>query len=860
MKLKSVVAMLCWSIPCLLFSQKQPLDYYLPSAKYEPAIPTPEQFFGFQIGEWHLSHDQMLTYYRALANASGKITLHEYGRSHEQRPLIYLVITSEKNHANLQTIQNEHVALSDPHRSGKMDVSKMPIVIYQGFSIHGNEPSGANAATLVAYHLAAAQDEETRRLLDESVILFDPCFNPDGTQRFATWVNSNRNRNLNGDSSDREYHETWPGGRFNHYWFDLNRDWLPGQQPESTGRIANFQAWKPNILTDHHEMGSNNTFFFMPGVPSRVNPLTPKLNQELTAKIGDFHAEALDAIGSLYYAEEGYDDFYYGKGSTYPDAQGCIGILFEQASSRGHLQNTVNGPLSFPFTIRNQCRTALSTQRAAIAMRTELLDYQRSFYQNALDDAQNDSRKAFVVGENYDRAKLLKFVEMMKLQGIQVFENQEKITAGGVDFMPGSSYLIPLEQPQYKLILGMFQRDTTFTDSIFYDISAWTMPLAFNLEYASLTGKDFSKKQLGSPVLSTKLPDGQLLAKANDYAYAFEWDEYFAPAALYSLLKKGVMVKLATKPFNGKIANGRRSFNHGTIIVPAKNQPLKDAELQSALKEAAQLGHLEIFGLTGGLNPNSSDLGSNNMVSLRKPNVLLLTGDGVSATDAGEVWHLLDTRYELPITKVDAADVNQQLLEKYNVIIMPGGGYGPLNAEAIRNWVMGGGTLIALESAAKWLESKQIGNVTLKKSPEEAANPTARKPYAGVAEDRASQELNGAIFEAELDLTHPLAFGFRRSKLPVFKSNELFPEPPKNAYAMPLAYVSSPLMAGFVPKKWKPMAKGSGGLLVSGQGSGRIVCILNDPCFRAFWYGTDKLLANAIFFGNTISSQTIERK
>lgn len=853
----TILVLLC---PFFLFAQKQSLDYYLPTAKYDPAIPTPEQFLGFQIGEWHLSHDQLLAYYRALDAASPIISLHEYGRSHENRPLIYLVITSEKNHTNLQSIQNEHVALCDPARSSKLDVSKMPIVIYQGFSIHGNEQSGANAAPLVAYRLAAAQDEETRRLLDEAVILFDPCFNPDGMQRFSSWVNANRNQNLNGDANDREYDEPWPRGRTNHYWFDLNRDWLPAQQPESVGRIANFQAWKPNILTDHHEMGSNSTFFFMPGVPSRVNPITPKLNQELTAKIGSYHAQALDEIGSLYYSEEGFDDFYYGKGSTYPDAQGCIGILFEQASSRGHLQQTINGPLSFPFTIRNQVRTALSTQKAAIAMRTELLDYQRSFYKNASEEAGRDNRKAFIVGEKNDRARLLKFVELVKRQGVEVFDISEKITANGVEFVPGSSFVIPLEQPQYKLILGMFQRDTIFTDSIFYDISAWTLPLAFNLEYTSLSGSQFSKKLLGKAVTSTQLPDGELLASAKDYAFAFEWDEYFAPAALYHLMKKGLLVKVASKPFTGVMANGLRNFGFGTIIVPTQNQPLSGEALLSVLREAASLGHLTIHGLTTGLNPGSTDLGSNNYELLRRPSVLLLTGEGISPTDAGEVWHLIDTRYKMPLTKADISDISPQLLEKYNVVVMPSGSYSALNAEAMKGWVSGGGTIIALESAAKWLESKQLGAIVLKKEPESTAGPTNRRPYVVASEDRAAMELPGCIFEAELDLTHPLAYGFRRPKLSVFRGSGLFAEPPKNAYAMPLAFTKQPLMAGYIPKKLKPLISGSPSVVVSTQGQGRIVCMLDNPSFRAFWYGTDKLLANAIFFGNIISTQTAERR
>ena len=255
-------------------------------------------------------------------------------------------------------------------------------MVYQGFSIHGNEPSGANAGLAYAYYLAAAQGNEIEETLSNVVILMDPSFNPDGLQRFAYWANTNKSINLVADNNEREYHEVWPGGRTNHYWFDMNRDWLPVQLPESRARIETFYKWLPNILTDHHEMGTNSTFFFQPGEPTRVHPLTPQINQELTAEIGTYHAKALDNIGSLYYSEEGYDDYYYGKGSTFPDVNGGIGILFEQASSRGHIQESENGLLTFPFTIRNQFTTALSTIEAAKNMRGKINDYQRQYFQD----------------------------------------------------------------------------------------------------------------------------------------------------------------------------------------------------------------------------------------------------------------------------------------------------------------------------------------------------------------------------------------------------------------------------------------------------------------------------------------------
>lgn len=301
-----------------------------------------------------------------------------------------------------------------------MNIEVQPLVVYQGFSIHGNEPSGANAGLLAAYHLAASESLETTELLKSLVILFDPSFNPDGLQRFANWANTNRNMNLNADPNDREYNEAWPRGRTNHYWFDLNRDWLPAQLPESRARIKTFIDWLPNILTDHHEMGTNSSFFFQPGISSRVNPLTPKMNQELTKEIGTYHIAAFNKLGSLYYSEEDYDDFYYGKGSTYPDVNGSIGILFEQASSRGHIQESDNGLLSFPFTVRNQLTAEFSTLKAATSMRVKLLQYMRKFYNDARLESSKVKQKAIVIGNDKDPATLYHLAETIERHKIKI--------------------------------------------------------------------------------------------------------------------------------------------------------------------------------------------------------------------------------------------------------------------------------------------------------------------------------------------------------------------------------------------------------------------------------------------------------
>ncbi len=564
------VFLICLLIASTIEAQNNiDVSYYLPQdVSYNQNIPTPEQIIGHQVGEWHVTHDKLVQYMYVLANASDRIIIEDRGKTFEDRPLLLLTITAPKNHQKIESIKKTHMDATDGVSSSNSN--DMPLVLYQGFSIHGNEPSGANAALLVAYYLAAAEGTKIAELLDNTIILFDPSYNPDGLQRFAYWANTNKNANLNPDPNDREYNEVWPGGRTNHYWFDLNRDWMPAQLPESRARLKTFHDWLPNILTDHHEMGSHSTFFFQPGVPERTNPLTPKLNQELTKKIGSYHAKALDKIGSLYYSEEGYDDFYYGKGSTYPDINGGIGILFEQASSRGHVQETENGLLTFPFTIRNQFTAALSTLDAAKNMRVEILDYQQNFYQNARNEGSKEKDKAIVFGDEKDAAKTYHLAEILKRNHINFNDIKQDFTVNGKQYKKGYSYIIPKNQKNTRLINAMFQKQTTFKDSIFYDISAWTFPLAFNVDYA----EGSFVNNTGETVTNLQLKTGKV-SNISNYAYLMEWHEYYTPKVLNKILNKNLRAKVALKPFN---LNGKQ-YDYGTILIPVQNQTLANNDL-----------------------------------------------------------------------------------------------------------------------------------------------------------------------------------------------------------------------------------------------------------------------------------------
>lgn len=841
-----------------VWAQPVSLNYYLPDISYDESIPTPQEYLGYQIGEWHITHDQQLAYMRELARLSPRITLTEYARTHEQRPLIYLTITSEDNHNRLEEIEEQHRALNTPGESADMDVSDQPLILYQGFSIHGNEASGGNAAPLVAYYLAAGQSVEVQQLLDEVVILFDPCYNPDGFTRFSTWANMHKNRQMTPDPQDREYDEVWPGGRTNHYWFDLNRDWLLQQHPESQGRIAAFHRWKPNVLTDHHEMGTNSTFFFMPGEPTRIYPITPQLNQDLTGQIGDFHAEALDEIGSLYYSREGYDDFYVGKGSTYPDVNGCIGILFEQASSRGHMQESANGILTFPFTIRNQVATALSTHKACVALREDILTFQRDFYNEAAEEARQDPRAGFVFGEPHDRSRLNAFIEVLRRHQIEVYELEDDLTVDGQTFEQESSYMVPMEQTQYRMVRAAFETITTFEDSLFYDVSTWTLPMAFDIPYAEVDRSSFRQNAMG-PAVTGLRPERKIdLPQRSDYGYLLDWSDYYAPKALYYLQSNGLRTRLSDSGF----ALDGISYEAGTVLIPVQNQGMTTDEIYNLVREAAQRSGATITGVSTGLTPVGPDLGSRGFTTLEKPEVLIMAGPGVRSYDAGEAWHVLDTRYEVVVCKAEPAALGGMNLSRYNVIVLPDGYYGDVSSRGVENlqtWVSQGGTLIGMQGALSWMNRNGLGSVTFTRNGDSESAPEPRRPYAKLSRDRGGAVVGGAIFNTKADLTHPLLYGFYRENLPVFRAGTQTMEPADNPYATPLVYTEDPLLSGYINRDNLDNLGGKAAIVVSGRGRGKVIYLADNPNFRAFWYGTNRLFANAVFFGQAISGASVAR-
>ena len=798
------------------------LSYYFgDNINFDESIPKPSEIIGHEVGEWHVTHDKLVQYMYAVAESSDRVLIEETGKTYENRPLLILKVSSNKNIKVLEKIQKKHIEISNGKKMNEFE--NMPAVVYQGYGVHGNEASASNASILGIYYLAASNSEETNEILNNTVILFDPCLNPDGFQRFANWVNSNKNLVPNPDNNDREFSEVWPGGRTNHYWFDLNRDWLPVQLPESQARVKTFTEWLPNIVTDHHEMGTNSTFFFQPGVPSRVNPLIPNLNQELTEKIAKYHADYLDKIGSLYYSKEDYDDFYFGKGSTYPDANGGIGILFEQGSSRGHIQNSQNGILTFPFAIRNQLTTTLSTLKAASSLKNELLAYMNTFYVNNFNESAKSKYMGIGFGNNQDKTSSYQLAKILKAHKIDVFEtNDQKF-----------KYYVPIKQKKSKLIKAMFDTQTKFEDSLFYDVSAWTFPLAFNLNY------DFLKESFDVNKLFEK-PVGKV-SDFSTYGYLIKPHDYNIPAFINYLQEKKIRLKSSSKSF--KIKNN--FFDYGSILIPVEGQSQKPEKLFNLLTNISNKTGIDVYALSSGYEDNIG-VGSNSFTTIVKPKVGLIVGNGVRAYDAGEIWHLFDTRYKIPITKIDIKNLNRANLLEYSHIILPSYSGKNIDIKKIENYLKNGGNLIAYRSSINWLKENKIINIDFLKNDKYASNISFedRGKFTG------SQVIGGTIFNTKIDKSHPINFGIINDNLPTFKNNTIFMKPEKNSFNNPIQYSKNALLSGYISNDNLELLIKSVPFKIKRYFSGKIFLFADNTNFRAFWYGTNRLLMNTIYLSN----------
>ena len=824
-----------------------PISYFLPDGKYNADIPTPEQFLGYELGDWHVRHDQVIAYLKLLAEKSPRVTLQQIGKTWEEKNQLLLIISSEKNQRQLESIKAERHALNSTKNS--------PLVVWLGYSIHGNEASGTNASLAVAYYLAAAQSKTVNNLLADTVVLIDPSFNPDGYTRFSSWVNANKSLVKNGDSNDREFHEPWPGGRTNHYWFDLNRDWLLAVNPESKNRLKVFHQWHPHVLTDHHEMGTNSSYFFQPGVHQRQNPLTPEQNFKLTGQLAKFHAKALDEIGSEYFSEEGFDDFYPGKGSTYPDLNGGVGILFEQASVRGHYQNSRNGPLKFAFAIRNHVATSLSTLMGATQLKSSLKTYQHDFFQ----PQKNNSIKGYLFSADDDPERATALAEVMLNHDIKIYALKKPLKTKTALIRTG--YIVPLNQLHGKLVQILFDVRKKFKDKTFYDVSAWAMQYAYNLKLQEFKSQSQMEKYQGvlfKTGVSLHKPSKPNTEKQPPVAFIYDWAQLNAAKFSSQLLSQGFHLKVNTRPFTfiDQDTHKKITASAGNVILYLKNQSKNTETIAQDIVEQAVLNHIKLHALSSGLTPTGIDLGSPSIMKLALPRVALLTGDGINPYEAGEVRYVLEQKLGIPVTRISASQISSKHLKPYTHLILVDGRYTHLKITApqkinkdIQNWIQQGGIAIGIKQGAQWLSQLKDTKILMTKTTKEKIADLNQK-YQSKADNAAEDIIGGAIFSVKLDTGHPLAFGYKDNSLAVFKNAPFKISEPEIPYAVVARYTKKPLISGYSSDFNLQQLSKTPMLVTLNYGDGKLILFDDDPNFRGYWLGSMKLFINSLFFAN----------
>ena len=812
------------------------LDYFLPdTCNYDKRIPEPSAVLGFEIGEYQVTPEQAVAYLKALAAASDRVLLRQYGWTHERRPLCLLVISTEENIRNIDRIKAEHALLSDPSADGKTDG---PVFNWFGNSIHGNETSGFNASLLLAYHLAAARTPYTQKVLESNVVLIDPMINPDGIGRFTEWVNSHRSAVPNPDNQEIEHSETWPGGRSNHYWFDLNRDWINQTQPESRYRAEAIHDWKPNVYTCAHEQGSEANYHFSPGEPTRWHPLiTDECRAFIHRLARDYYAPAFDRQGMMYFSGEIYDDYFPGRGREYLDFYGGIALLWEEQSSRGFLRNTANGVLSFPLSIHNQLTTELATLQGATDMREELLDYQKRFYRTTSKEGSG----YYVFGTRGDCASAYRLAELVSRNGVEIYRLGSKLTAGGHTFVPDSAFVVPVRQARHRMVEILFEIRETYADSLSYDITGWTMPMAFNLPYAKVNAAVQGEKFH----YSEPMPAGAY-SRAS-YAYAFEWSGFYAPRALYRLLSAGVFAKVSQDGFQ---ADGK-AFDRGTVVVPlgAAYQTLPTDDIHALMAQIAREDDVDVYALSSGYT-DGHNIGSGTFAPARLPRVAVIGGPEAGSVAVGGLWHLMDQHYRMPLSILPSDGMAGLDRDRYNVLFVTSG-HGSMSAAAVaksRSWVERGGTLVTVEQGLHFL--RRLG---LDAFPAKSMGLDTNIPYGNISMATRARSIHGVILEAGLDRTHPLGWGYKADRLPVFKNNTIILEPLPSRLRTPLVHSDPVLLSGNLLPRLQEMLADTPVAVLTAMGSGRIISLTIDPNFRAIWYGTGKLTANAMFWPELVS-------
>ncbi len=807
-------------------------------------IQSPAEFLGYKLGARFTPHARLIEYYRYIASASKNVRLLQYGTTNEDRPLLVVFIGSDENINRLEDIRQHNLSLSG-QADAHTDIKNAPVIVWLSYNVHGNEPSSSEASMQALFDLVDPANEQSKTWLKNTLVIIDPCLNPDGRERYVNFYRSAVGVVPNPDPAASEHQENWPGGRTNHYYYDLNRDWAWQTQKETRSRIALFNQWQPEVHVDFHEQGYNTPYYFAPAAEPFHRDITG-WQKEFQTVIGKNNAKYFDQHGWLYYTKEEYDLLYPSYGDTYPIYNGSIGMTYEQGGIGGGLAIiTSNGDtLTLADRIAHHLSNSLSTVEIASNNANRLLDEFRKYFDEGRTNPPGAYKSYVIKNDNNDKIKLL--TEVLQRNGIK-YGFGVKAKSTGYSYIDQKTTTIDIDekdlvisanQPKAVLLHVLLEPKTFVADSNTYDITAWSLPYAYGLNAYGL--KD------GIKPLQPSLPDTPkpvVSGNTPSYAYLCSWKSEYDLKFLAALLKKNIKVRFNENPFEA----GGKQFAPGSLIITRAGNSRDDFD--RVVQQAAKDADRELTILNSGFVDKGPDLGANSVRPIQKPRILLVSGEGTSSNELGEVWYFFEQEIGYPVTLVPYKELDRLNWSNFDVAILPDGYYEDMPADKLQGWVHNGGKLILMENAITHLVGKNgftIKNLHDDKNDTSKNNADLIKSYGNRDRDAIRSNVPGAIFKVDMDNTHPLGYGLDKYYFTLKLNDVLYKYMGDDGWNVGTIKKNA-YVAGFVGQKAKEKIKD--GLLfgVQNWGRGSIVYLADDPLFRSFWENGKLLFGNAVF-------------
>ncbi|GAB4244906.1 MAG: M14 family metallopeptidase [Saprospiraceae bacterium] len=817
---------------------------------------SPNEFLPHKVGEQFTEHAALVNYYRHVAAHSNRIILQEFGRTNEERPQILAIVSSPQNLERIEEIRLDNLRRAGLAEGEPGDAPPVGIV-WLGFSVHGNEAAGSEASMEVIYELANPANGETGKWLENTVVLIEPSVNPDGYSRYTSWYRQASPALPDPNPVAREHNEPWPGGRVNHYLYDLNRDWAWCTQVESQNRIAVYNDWLPHVVADLHEQVYTEPYYFAPAAQPYHTYLTD-WQSKFQDIIGRNHARYFDANGWLYFTKEVFDLFYPSYGDTYPSFNGAIGMTYEQGghSRAGRAIQLPNGDtLTLADRVAHHKTTALSTVEVTSMNAADVVKNFEEHY-NSSQNNPPGPYKSFIVKANNEPHKLKQFTELLDRHKIRYGTAGKKISGvAGYSYLTGTDtktdvaegdLVISAYQPKGIFAQVLLEPESPLVDSLTYDITAWSLLHAYGFD--AIATKQRIDPQGSFAVEMPKMEQ----RRKQPYAYLVPWNSTNSAAFLAECLKQDIMVRYAEQAF--ELDN--RKWPAGTLVITRADNR-KHEDFHGAVAAAAQKLQQEVVPAYTGFVDAGKDFGSENVKLIGKPKVLVIAGEGTFNNEFGQLWFFFDKEIAYPATYVDIDDFRSVNLDDFNTLILPEGFYRLDNGvmDKVNNWVSAGGKLIAIGYANRLLADKEgfalkrfasdADKSAAEKAEEEEALQQRTARYMDRVRSSVSNNMPGAVVEVTMDNSHPLAFGFG-DKYFSLKTNSLRYDLLKNAWNV--GYLDEDYKShGFIGYKLKKSLKNSAAFAVQQKGRGKVIYLIDNPLFRSFWEQGKLLFSNAVF-------------